>query len=269
MNAELAGSSENRRVPSGPPVGVVVAEGDAVAVLVCVGIGVVLGDAVRVGDGVRVVVALAVGTSVAVGVTLRVGLDVETRVPVVVASLVGLDVGVVVTVAVAVLVAVADTSIVGVPVAGGVTLGVALFEGSGDRLGVTDAEASSVGVTEAVTFGVCVGCASEGDGVSGAVAVSDAVTVGVSVAAQPCNAALTARTRSSTVTRPSALESALAHTVNGACANAMRTAVTSSSMLTTGLPSQSPGHAADTTELNPNSSTPTIPNNRRIGSTLQ
>lgn len=69
MKAEVAGLRENRRVPSGPPVGVVV----GVRVRVCVATAVPVGDGERVGENVAVPVNVALGPVEAVDDGLAVG----------------------------------------------------------------------------------------------------------------------------------------------------------------------------------------------------
>src|SRR6185369_16331099 len=136
--------------------------------------------------------------------------------------------------------------------------GVALLSKSADAVGVTVVLATVVTKGEAVGVGVSTVGNTE----------ADRVGVAVGVGGQPRNAALTARTRSSTVTRPSALESAATQLLSDACASAMRTALTSSSIVPTPFPLQSPGHAADADELNQRNSPPTSASTRHIDITL-
>jgi hypothetical protein len=288
-----------------------VEEGDAVAVAVrvCVGIGVELGGAVRVGvelgvgvrvsvelddglrvgdwvagcDGVPVRVALGTFVTVLVGLWVRVGSDVAVAVTTLVGLIVGVAVaspsGVSVVLAVTVGVVVVAASSVAVAVGISVVLGVAVPSDGGDAVGVMVMLAVLMRDGELVGRGVSVPRVAEAEADADAVAVAVAVVMGVGVissvgalvglgvAGQPRKAAFTARTRSSTVTRPSSLESAAAQLLSGACDSAMRTALTSSSMLTTLLPLQSPGHAADAAALH-NDTPPTSASTRHIETTL-
>jgi hypothetical protein len=94
----------------------------------------------------------------------------------------------------------------------------------------------AVGVVESVSVGVRVGVAVDPP-------VSVTVPDGVGGGTQPNNAALTAATSSSIVTVELKLRSAAGQIDKGSSPSAMRTARTSSSMVTTLPPSQSPGQA--------------------------
>jgi hypothetical protein len=196
-----------------------------------VALAVGLGDAVPVGDGVGVTL---LGTLVLglVGVATSVGLAVTLGVTVANAG---------------------DVVSLGV----GTMLAIGLVDGLAGTLGVVVAVPLPVGVAETVMPGVGVGEAGDADGAS--------VAVG---GGQPRRAALTARTRSSTVTRPAPPSSAALQAPSGDCDSAIRTAVTSSSILTTPLPSQSPGHAHDDPGVTTRTNTPTNPNIHRIGDSL-